>query len=106
MVTISRTIGYAIYLKHQRFFPNRHGRSAKAKTSIGVHGKSFLLVGFTRPSQESSLMVCRAGVGGQQEGRVLVVTTESSPLVKSERKCVVSHMEAERLAYLRSPASI
>lgn len=51
-------------------------------------------------------MVCRAGVGGQQEGRVLVVTTESSPLVKSERKCVVSHLEAERLAYLRSPASV
>lgn len=78
---------------------NRHGRNAKAKTSIGVHGRFSLVL--TRLSQETSLM----GVGRQQEGRVLVVTTECSPLVKSERKCVVSYVEAERLA-LRSPASV
>lgn len=82
---------------------NRHGRNAKAKTSIGVHGRFSLVL--TRLSQETSLMGCGVGVGGQQEGRVLVVTTECSPLVKSERKCVVSYVEAERLA-LRSPASV
>lgn len=73
----------------------RWERKAEARVGVGVHARPFLLAVFASPSQETVQGAAGWGRGGEQEGRVLVVTTEPSPLVRSGRKCVVSHVEAE-----------
>lgn len=86
-----------------KMLTDRHGRNTKSQDQLWCPWQEFFTSGAHPPLPGNISDGLRGGGGGTQEGRVLVVTTESSPLVTSDGKCVVSHVEAECLALSEKP---